>query len=217
MITVQIATLPDRETMLWQTVKSLYQQADAFYIMLNGHKEEPRIPDPSDKIRYVKLQNERKDGAKFYEAEYRKGYVFTMDDDLTVKDGYISLLKSKVDKYQGAVSLHGKIYNRPPVDFRRAKTVYRCLGTVEKDTRIDLIGTGCMAYHTDLIKVKYDDFPIGGLADVWFSKLCWEQSISMWVIAHQSGYLQYLYPSMTLWQTMGRATLQTELIKSFIK
>ena len=51
-ITVQIATLPDREVMLWQTVKSLYQQADAFYIMLNGHKEEPRIPDPSDKIRY---------------------------------------------------------------------------------------------------------------------------------------------------------------------
>lgn len=217
MVTVQIATLPDREVMLWQTVKSLYQQVDQLWIMLNGHKEEPRIPDPSDKIRYVKLQNERKDGAKFYDAEHRNGYVFTFDDDLVAPNGYISLLKSKVEKYQGAVSLHGKIYNRPPVDFRRAKTVYRCLGTVEKDMRIDLIGTGCMAYHTDLIKVKYDDFPIGGLADVWFSKLCWEQSVPMWVIAHKSGYLQYLSPSITLWQTMGHATLQTELIKKFLK
>lgn len=217
MLIVQIATLPDREVMLWQTVQSLYNQVDEIYVMLNGHTDIPKIPDACDKIRYVKLRNERMDGAKFYDAEYREGYVFTVDDDLAMPEGYVSLLKSKVDKYQGACSLHGKIYPRPPVDFRRTKTVYRCLGTVNSDIRIDLIGTGCMAYHTDLIKVKYDDFPIGGLADVWYSKLAWEQRVPMWVIAHNTGYLTYLNPTNTIWQNMGKATKQTELIKTFIK
>jgi hypothetical protein len=186
--------------------------------MLNGHEEYPDYYDVGHKIVWHKLDNSRSDGAKFYNAELRNGYVLTLDDDLAVPEGYVDKLISKVDQYKGAVSLHGKIYPRPPVDFRKAKIVYRCLGTVSGgDHKIDLIGTGCMAYHTDIIKVRFDDFPVGGMADVWFSKLAWAQNVPMYVIAHPIGYLRYTPPPTTIWGTMGKATLQTQLIKEFLK
>ena len=185
--------------------------------MLNGHDEYPDYDDKDNKISFYKLDNSRKDCAKFYNAELRNGYVLTLDDDLAVPEGYVDLLISKVNQYKGAVSLHGKIYPRPPIDFRRAKIVHRCLGTVLSDSKVDLIGTGCMAYHTDMIKVRFDDFPVGGMADVWFSKLAWEQNVPMWVIAHPNGYLRYSSPAVTIWNTMGKATLQTQLIKEFLK
>lgn len=213
----QIATLPERLASLRLSLNSIYDQVDKIYVSLNGHQVYPDYDDIDNKITWYKLDNSRSDGAKFYNAELRNGYVITLDDDLAVPKGFVDKLISKVNQYKGAVSLHGKIYPRPPVDFRRAKIVYRCLGTVSSDSKIDLIGTGCMAYHTDMIEVRFSDFPVGGMADVWFSKLAWEQNVPMWAIAHPIGYLRYSSPAVTIWNTMGRAELQTKLIKQFIK
>jgi len=213
-IAVYIASVPDREHMLGEVVASIRPQVDSVFVALNNYDHVPPFLSEGE---YVMLDNSRSDGAKFYDAEHREGYVFTLDDDLAVPPGYVLLLKNKVDQYGSVVSLHGKIYPRPVTHFRRTSAVYRCLNTVASDVKVDLIGTGCMAYHTDIIKVKYNDFPIGGMADVWFSKVARHQGVDMYVIAHKRGYLRYLYPTNTIWQNMGQATKQTEVLKSFLK
>jgi hypothetical protein len=216
MVIVQIATLPDREAMLWQTVKSLYQQADAFYIMLNGHTEEPRIPDPSGKIRYELLDNSLGDAAKFKDVEKRDGYFFAIDDDLIAPNSYIEYLKRGIDKYNGLVSLHGRNYPPNPT-FKKWVGNYRCLNTVPHNVNVNFIGSGCCGFHTDRLKLKLSDFPTKNMADCYLSRAAYLQGIPMVVLAHKQGYLQYMSPPTTIWDQTRDYTLHNRVLQSYLK
>ena len=219
-ITVQIATLPDREVMLWQTVKSLYQQADAFYIMLNGHKEEPRIPDPSDKIRYEKLQNEYGDSAKFLHFNEREDFVFSCDDDLSYPPNYCAYMINKYRQLGGIITLHGKVFQRPA---RSAHAYFRenyhCLHTVHGDHRVDTGGTGVMLLNTKDIKLDIKDYHRPNMADIWTGKLAKEQKIPIFVVEHKAGWLTYLNPVSTIWRSHTKEfdQYQVQVLNSFLK
>lgn len=221
MVTVQIATLPDREVMLWQTVKSLYNQVDEMFIMLNGHTEEPRIPNfPSDKIRYVKLQNEYGDAAKFLDFNKRNGFVLTCDDDLAYPSNYVSYMIAKYRQLGGIVSCHGKVFQRP---VRSAHAYFRenyhCLHTVVGDHVVDTGGTGVMLLNTKDIKIDIKDYPRPNMADIWTAKLAKEQNIPIFVVEHKAGWLTYLNPQSTIWRSHTKEfdQYQVQVLNSFLK
>jgi hypothetical protein len=219
-VTVQIATLPDREVMLWQTVKSLYNQVDQFYIMLNGHKEEPKIPDPSGKIRYVKLRNEYGDAAKFLDFNKREGFVLTFDDDLTAPPNYCSYLINKYRQLGGIITLHGKVFQRPA---RSAHAYFRenyhCLHTVHGDHRVDTGGTGVMLLNTKDIKIDIKDYPRPNMADIWTGLIAHNQKVPIFVVEHKAGWLTYLNPQSTIWRSHTKEfdQYQVQVLNSFLK
>lgn len=220
-LTVQIATLPDREVMLWQTVKSLYDQVDQFYIMLNGHKEEPGIPDPCNKIRYVKLNNEYGDAAKVLNFNDRDGFVFLTDDDLCYPPNYVSYMLAKYNQYKGClISLHGKVFQRPA---RSAHAYFRenyhCLHTVVGDHRVDTGGTGVMLLNTKDIKIDIKDYPRPNMADIWTGLIAHSQRVPIFVVEHKAGWLGYLNPISTIWRSHTKEfdQYQVQVLNSFLK
>lgn len=220
MLTVQIATLPDRETMLWQTVKSLYNQVDQFYIMLNGHETEPRIPDHSDKIRYVKLRNEYGDAAKFLDFNKREGFVLTCDDDLVYPSNYASYMIGKYRELGGIISLHGKLFQVPARSAHAYfKENYHCLHSTHGNHRVHTGGTGVMILNTRDIKIDISDFPVKNMCDIWLGKLAKEQNIPIFVVEHRAGWLTYLNPKNTIWRSHTKEIdqYQVSVLNSFLK
>lgn len=214
MITAQIASIPSRRGMLKKVVESLRPQVDKLQVALNNYNSTPEFLRGCE---VVHLDNSTGDAAKFYNVGNVKGYIFTCDDDIVYPQKYVKYMVSKVKQYRSIVTLHGRAYPRP-FQCYRSGTNYHCIGTVKKDVKVDLGGTGVMAWHSDIIRVKYSDFKIRNMADVWMAKLAHEQKVSIICVAHNTGYLRYLNPIDTIWreQRKNNFAVQDSILKSFL-
>lgn len=219
MRTIQIATLPNRVDLLEKTVESLYNQVDTINIMLNGHEKVPECCK-KPKINTVILDNSTGDAAKFYGIERLKGLVFTCDDDLIYPKEYINHLENKLKeyKYKHILSCHGRTMNKKPVKsyHRDRKEAFRCLYDVNQDSFVDVAGTGCMAFHTDTVKVRYTDFQHPNMADIWMAKVCYEQQVKQLVIKHKEGWIKYMEPPNTIFdERFWDGGIETEIYNSY--
>lgn len=191
MITAQIASVPSRINSLQKTVESILPQVTFLFVALNGHDEIPKFLTNNPKIKTVKMDNKFSDSAKFYDIEERRGYIFTIDDDLQVHKSYVQDMINAINKFNCIVTLHGRTYPRPFTNYYRLEHNYRCLNTIEKNVFVDVGGTGVMAWHSDRLKVKFSDFKLPNMADIWMSKIAHEQKVPIMVLAHKRDYLQH--------------------------
>jgi hypothetical protein len=205
MTTVQLATIPEREPILKQVIDSLINQVDRINIMLNNYDHIPKLytENPIDasthfekvyidgKINYFPRHNEMTDAEKYYGVENLEGYIFTCDDDLVYPPDYVSYMISKIEQYErkALISFHGSVFSR-----RRPFTTYiynrlevfRCLQDQDFDTYVDICGNGCMAFHSDTIKVSYSDFKYPDCSDLQFSIMAYRKNIPRIVVAHKA-------------------------------
>lgn len=213
----QLASIPQRKHMLPAVLESLVAQFDEVFVALNGYNY---IPDfvVSLGVEYAILNNSTGDAAKFYNIEQHSGYLFTCDDDLVYPSGYAKYMISKIEKYHRPISLHGKIYNRHDINFLRPSVVYKALDRVRGDHYVDVPGTGVLAWHSDHLRVQYDDFKTPNMADCWFAKICHDQGVRPIVAAHSKHYLKYMRPKDTMWIQEKRTGCkrQTQLLKTFL-
>jgi hypothetical protein len=216
-ISVCIASIPEREEMLKKTVESLRNQVNDLYIALNNYDHTPEFLHD---CHVVLLDNKMGDAGKFFFTEIIKGYILTCDDDLIYPPEYVDYMIQGILQHPGcAVTLHGRDYSRPVVGFQQAFTGYPCLGDVLADVEIDVGGDGVMCWHTDYLKVQYEDFKQKNMSQIYFSKLCHEQNVPIIVLAHRADYLKYQFPVYTIWDEEAKSGFkrQTELLKSFLK
>jgi len=219
MITVQIATLPERESHLSLTVASLIGQVDSMFVALNGHKEVPSFLLDNPKISYLLMDNSLGDGAKFYGTDKLDGYIFTCDDDLIYPQGYVEHMIQGLKRHGGIVTALGKRYDKLPVEsFGKGFTrLYSCLNRVHNDVQVHVGGTGVMAWHSDTIKINPHDFSRKNMADIWVSKLAYEQNIKITVLSHPRGYVIYNAFPWRIWAKDRDDAYQTEILNSFLK
>jgi hypothetical protein len=217
MIIAGIASIPAREQMLEKVIDSLTFQCNVVYVTLNAYDHVPEYFSKYDNVHYEFGDNSKGDAMKFAMADSTDGVYLGCDDDLLYPRGYVQKMIEGVDKYNGLVSLHGRIYPIPVTDFRRWIGNYRCLGMVRSDTPVNLIGSGCCAFRTSRLKVTISDFQTRNMADLWLSKLAIEQEVPIWVLAHKRDYLQYLKPENTIWQNVKDFSVHTKILQSFLK
>ena len=227
MITIQIATLPERESMLQTTVNSLINQVDRINIMLNGHKDAPyflkQLEFHTKKIQYFAMDNTTGDAAKFFRVEILKDYVFTCDDDLQYPPDYVEKMIAKLKEYDNKVilSCHGRKMNPKPVTSIYADRVhtYPCTMFVIDDHFVELGGTGVMAFHSDYFKPIYSEFKRRNMADIWVAKQAHEQGCKILVMGHPDNWIipLDLDPNLsTIWkEKYGNDEKETEIYNSF--
>jgi len=197
MITAQIATVPHREDMLQTVVNSLIDQVDKINIMLNGYKDAPmflkQLEFHTDKLHYFDMmEGEMGDAAKFFRVENLEGYVFTCDDDIQYPPDYVKVMIAELQRYDNKVILtnHGREMHRKPVVSiysDRKETHHTFLET--KSVKLDIGGTGVMAFHTDFFKPKYREFKRANMADIWVAKQAKEQGLKIMMNPHPENWL----------------------------
>ncbi len=194
--TASVASIPERENALRQTVNSILPQVDKLYVYLNNYSSVPSFLNHR-KIIYARSQDhgDLGDAGKFFCCEKITGYHATIDDDLRYCNDYIQLLKDKIDQYDRkcVVGCLGSWFIEEPIKsyFRSQKGVHTFSSFVKEDKFVNRLGTGCLMYHADTIKPKRIDFKNGFMADVWFAVLAKKQKVPMLVTARNK---QLLFP-----------------------
>jgi len=190
-----LATIPQREQSLARTLGSLRKQVDALYVYLNGYA---RVPPIVKRLcaGYARSQRygDRGDAGKFFWTDKLKNVLYlSCDDDFLYHDGYVAHLVRAAQRHRlrCPVSLHGVILSNR---LRRGRNVnwlregraklLQVIDTVPVDTRVHLVGTGVLCYHTDSLRLTPRSFPTPNVADIWFAKACRDQRIARYVVAH---------------------------------
>jgi hypothetical protein len=226
MITVGIASLPERSVNLERVLDSLTGQVDKIYLALNGFyiADEPWYPTFLDKysnVEYFHTHNENGDAEKFRYADKVEDYYISWDDDLVMYDGCAEDMIYFATIYSAIVTFHGKRYDgeRPIPNYKNSFTTnVRCLSAYRgNDIEIHVGGTGCMAFNTNIFKLSLDNFEHRNMADVIVAREAHKQGVKIIALNHPA--LEYLPPpkSTTIWDTMKSYDIQTKILNSFLK
>lgn len=199
MTTASMATIPGRADSWCEAVRSI----------------EPQV----DSLHYYFGNNELGDANKFRGVIGKKGYCFTIDDDLIYPENYVDYMISKIEEYdrKAVITLHGKIIlNQPISSFYGGEFLkFRCLDKVSKDIPVHIPGTGVMAWHSDTIQFNMDDFPEKNMADIWAGIKCEKEGVQRVCVKHDAGWLQHISNDTDLYrQNRSRDSILTEAINS---
>lgn len=219
MVTVQIATIPDREKMLTRTVESLRDQADQINLMLNSYDHVPSVAG-TPKVAVYFRDNIKGDAEKFYGLGGIDGYIFTCDDDLIYPPDYVSSMLLGLVKLgnQAILTCHGRIMNEKPVknSYTDRKAAFHCLKEVKESVQLDIGGTGVMCWHSDYFFPDYNKVESKNMADIWVAKFASEQNCRIMLHPHAEGWMQYQNPHWTIWdEHYPKPGPQTDLYNSF--
>lgn len=206
---------------LIKTLESIINQCDVINVALNDHydKEIPLfLYNP--KINIFFTDNSFGDAFKFMDlTKSENAYFFTIDDDLIYPSNYVEYMISKSKEYNDSkvITLHGRNFSKFPISsyYRSASDRYSCLGTVNKDVKVQFGGTGVMCFHTNLMKIPLDYFKMPNMADVWVGKYCIENNIDIICVKHDTGFIKYTPQKETIYDNHSRKdTTQTMIVNS---
>jgi hypothetical protein len=195
-ITAGLATFEGRETSLKETVASILPQVDELHVYVNEleHIPECLLDQKITVFRSQDLMGDLGDAGKFYTADEVKGYYFTIDDDLIYPFDYVQQMIGAIERYRrkAVVSLHGRVFMRQPLAsyYTADARMFSCLRMVASDVSAHVIGTGVMAYHTDLLRFSVDECRYTNMGDIWFSKFCEERNIKRVILKHEAGWIR---------------------------
>lgn len=198
MVSVNIASIPERKEQLIKTIDSLINQCDEVNLFLNNYLENPYT---HKKVNIVYSNNLFGDAGKFYFVEGFKGYYFTCDDDIIYPENYINETKKEVDLY-GVVSYHGRSFLGFPIEsyYRTPAIRNRCLDDYEFTEPVQIAGTGVMAFHTDYYKPNFSIFTQKNMSDIFISCDANKKGIKIMGLKHKKGYFKYQDVKNTIYE-----------------
>lgn len=182
-IIVGMATIEGREHTLKEAVNSLRNQTvkpDQINFYDNSAKN---LTDYSDNAKFLWLKDLKE-----------PVYYFSCDDDIFYPEDYIEKTLRKLNRYNCIVTYHGRKLLGKNLEYYRGHKGFRCLGNVEKDTLIDVAGTGVTAFRTDYFnptEIYKSEFK--RMADCVFSLEAAKQGKKIMVLSHKEGWLRDLH------------------------
>jgi FkbM family methyltransferase len=219
-ISACIASYPPRREKLREVVGRLLPQVDQLHVYLNEYDEVP------DFLRHSRItvelggtaRNLRDNGKFHFMPSLPSGFVLTVDDDIAYPPDYVETLIRKVEFYErrAVVGLHGTIFAKPLRNYFRGRTVYHFEHELGNDVVVNQLGTGTVAFHTDLIRPDIAEFKTTGMADVWLALNCKRIGAPMIAVERPAGFLQSLgVEETTLFREFRKDdSRQTKLVRS---
>lgn len=187
-----MATFPARIEKLKAAVASLLPQVDRLHIYLNGYESIPDFLLDERITAEVGGEDLRDNGKIFHMSKARDGYFLTVDDDIVYPHDYAEALVRAIERHdrRAIVGVHGVILEQP-LDryFSPNRIVYSFKHALSKDCRVNLLGTGTVAFHSSLIRPSLSQFPSVGMADVWMAIAAKKAGIDMVAVARRGGWL----------------------------
>src|SRR5690606_5408239 len=116
------------------------------------------------------------------------GYYITCDDDIEYAPFHVNHILDGIERYsrQAVVGWHGSNFKS---DFKKfydsnSRQVLSFRFLRGKDTPVHLLGTGVCGFHTETLDVKYSDFTLPNMADIFLALTAKRQNVPMVVLAH---------------------------------
>lgn len=195
MITLQIASMPEREQILRISLASLLPQVDKANVMLsryNGiHPEFLEHP----KVRIFHHDNKLEDGSRFLFADRNEGFTLIADDDIEYPADFVQFLSDKWQCYRGIVGIMGKNLKPRPINsyYKDEIIHYKAFQEVDCDHEVEVIGCCGILYHCDQVRIGAPDMVCPN-TDIVVSAWSKRRGITLTCCAHPANYLKNLMP-----------------------
>jgi hypothetical protein len=191
-----LASIPSRIESLRYVVDSIIGQIDEFHIYLNNYST---IPDflSRDKVTIYRSQDfkDLTDIGKFYPLFNQNVdcYFFSIDDDIIYPANYAERMIGKIKSYdeKALICVHGNVLPRRKLESYFAEK--KCLQYhyfFAEDQKVDVPGTGTLAFRSNLLKLSLDDFPLDKMSDIWIFKKAFEKKIDVISIEREKNWLR---------------------------
>jgi len=162
-VTANIATQPNRYQFLLEMLKSIEGQFDEIRIYLNNFRY---VPDELRKYTTY-IGKDLTDNGKFFWSENDNEFYFTLDDDIIYPPDYVKktlpLINDRIVTYHGR-NLYG--LNQP---YYNNHKVYSFYNSLKKEVKLDIGGTGVMAFNTNEFKPNLWKSPNTKMTDLLIS------------------------------------------------
>lgn len=176
-----MATFPQREATLADSVSSICDQVDRVNVILNEFKEVPKCLLEFGNVHPIIPQYDLKDTGKFLPECKDDDFVFLVDDDLIYSPDYVSLLlqhASKIGLDDNVLGLHGTVYRRNLKGLRSRKR-FDFSSRQKEFVFVDQLGTGTvLVLGKNLPPFEYVRTS-QKFVDVRFAKWCAERDLNM--------------------------------------
>lgn len=189
-----VASVPAREHLLVQALKSLRPQVDRLHVYLNGYEAVPPfVLDLADD--YVLSAENQGAERKFHWAQSCPGVYLTCDDDFVYTESYVATMVGAVLRWGGRaiVTAHGRAY--VPQARNVFDVVPGSLGIIHKRVScgrwVNHGGTGVMAWDASKIAVP-TTFPERNIADMQLAVWAQLNQVPIWLIPHEAHWLKSL-------------------------
>lgn len=193
-----IASIPEREASLEQTLRSIAPQVDRVSVSLNGYDRWPAFLDDLPNVTAVVRPVNGGDAEKFSEVDDWDGVVVTCDDDLLYPPDYVASLLAGMKRHgsDAIVGFHGGTTSGWNGRASAATDkVIRCLDALEADdSDVNVIGTGAMAFDARRVPIWRDLFRHPNMADVHLACHAHRFGLRMVALAHKEGWLRDICP-----------------------
>jgi hypothetical protein len=150
-VTIGMATYPEREAMLADTLPTIVDQGDNVFIYCNNYREAPASIAESRAHYIVDTASTLKAAAKFMWVGER-GYHLTVDDDIYYPPDYVETLVKWLERYKrkALVGVHGFTMPEEVTKFPWRTAAYNFQSGLDNPTPVHVIGTGTIAFHQSL-------------------------------------------------------------------
>lgn len=195
-VTFNMATMPQREVALQDTINTILHQCDELNIYLNNFDH---VPDflYHPKINFFRSEEhlgDMGDVGKFYKVPGQKGYIFTVDDKILYARDYVAQMVDTIERThrKAAISNHGRNFytNRPSKSYYYDIEQQFSYQLTYPLTFVHEIGTGVLAWHSDMCTPTLDWFPNSNMTDIYFSIECQKRGIPLVIHPHRQGWLR---------------------------
>ena len=213
-----IASLPDRDIQLKRTVESLVNQVDEIIISLNNYKYIPKFK--SHKVKCHLTDNKFGDAERYRYILPERHYAFFADDDLIFPEDYIQICLNYLISFENCIfSFHGSnltFDSRGKINhYYKNREVFRCLGDVNNNSIVDIIGTGVAFWDTGVFDFNYNKVTEKNMADVLVSIEASNQNLTRIVCSHKKDCFKYQeVPNTIHSQSYNNCSIQTSKINN---
>ena len=205
-----LASVPEREVLLKNTIVSIIPYVDCLFLFLNDYKELPEWILSYKKVMPFLSSKEKTnmgDAGKFYwlnKIPDDDFYYFTIDDDMLYPPDYVWKMIEKIERYKRKVIVGCSGYIMKSVVNQFYADRYQQWHFKEpnaEDRPVHILGTGLTAWHSSTIRYKYEDCNKANMGDIWLAKTAQKMRVPMvlierpanWVVAQPSPLAKTIY------------------------
>lgn len=213
MITIGIASIPERFENLKTIIAGFKNQADKINVYLDGYENIPGFLNENNIDVFHSPKAVFSDAGKFI-AVPKTGLYLSLDDDIDYPDNYIDEIKQAIKEHKGIVTYHGSLLRHPFISYYRSRVSFQFNKYTPKTMQVHIGGTGVMGFDTRLFRPTINIFSHKYMADIFLSIEAAKQNMSIFVIAHKEGWLKPLKSEGSILQRFGQNDrVQTEIVK----
>ena len=162
-ITANIATQKSRLLLLLDTLESIRGQFDEVRIYLNDYDSIP----PELEEWTCQLGPDLTDNGKFFWSQNLNEYYFTLDDDIIYPPDYVQRTLPKIKNR--IVTYHGRNLTKIGQPYYGGHKVYTFYQQTSHEIRLDVGGTGVMAFDTNQFQPTFWKSPAKKMTDLTIS------------------------------------------------